>query len=293
MIRRLCLLLLALCTLLSLCGCKSNTHSPYDPAPLSLKILCIGNSFSADTVEHLADIASALGVKDVKVANMYIGGCSIRKHYDNAVNKRPDYEYHVNEGDGWSVTHHRRIIDIVKSEDWDWISVQHGTADGSRYAEEESYEMLPALIEYLSAIAPEDTKIAFNMTWVGERNSHEELKRYGNNQTLYYNAIAKLTEETVEHIEGLDRLSPTGTAIQNARTADLGLLTRDGYHLSKDLGCYIAGLTFFHALTNVDVRDIPWAPDGVTPHQKDVAVQSAVNAVATPYAVTAYTKAEN
>ena len=49
-----------------------------------IKILTIGNSFSEDAVEqHLHDIAKADGVK-VIIGNMYIGGCSLERHLNNA-----------------------------------------------------------------------------------------------------------------------------------------------------------------------------------------------------------------
>lgn len=282
----LLLSLVLLCTLLVSCRSAEEPSPTPTPVPESLKILCIGNSFSADTTEHLADIAKAAGIEEVKIGNLYIGGCSIKRHYSNAVNQYASYEYHVNEGDGWSVLYHRRINDVLKSEDWDWVSIQHGTADGSRYAEEESYEKLPALVAYIRERVGDHTNIAFNMTWVGERNSHEELKRYGNNQERYYKAIAKLTRETVVPIEGLDTVSPTGTAVQNIRTAYRGVITRDGYHLTHELGCYLAGLTFFKALTDLPIDDITWAPDGVSDDERALAIRAANAAVDTPFAVT-------
>ena len=79
---------------------------------------------------------------------------------------------------------------------------------------------------------------------------------YNNNTFEYYKDIAKLTRDQISKTEGLDIISPTGTAIQNARTASLGTLTRDNYHLSLSTGRYTAGLTFFMALTNIDIKDV-------------------------------------
>ncbi|MBQ3069543.1 MAG: DUF4886 domain-containing protein [Clostridia bacterium] len=283
---RILLSLVLICTLFASCNTAETATSGAPPVPESLKILCIGNSFSADTTEHLADIAKAVGIEEVKIANLYIGGCSIKRHYNNAVNRYASYEYHFNDGSGWQVLYHRRIDDVLTSDNWDWVSIQHGTADGSRYAEEGSYEKLPALVAYIRERVNENTKIAFNMTWVGERNSHEELKRYGNNQERYYKAIAALTEETVLPIDGLDRISPTGTAVQNIRTAYRGMITRDGYHLTHELGCYLAGLTFFKALTDLPIDDISWAPDGVSDDERALAVRAANTAVESPFTVT-------
>ncbi len=278
----LAVMLSLICIMTLFPSCGDTAPQP----PEEWKVLFIGNSFSADTSLHLADIALALGVQNVTVGNLYIGGCSINKHYDNAVNDYAVYEYHVDNGNGLSKTLRHRISDTVKSEEWDWIAIQHGTLDGSRYAEDESYEKLPALIDYIRSIASEKTQIAFNMTWVGERNSHEELIAYKNNQLKYYQAIASLTERLIVPMDDLAAVSPTGTAIQNARAADAGLLTRDKYHLTEDLGCYIAGLTFFKTVTGLDISSISWKPDGVTDEQRSLAIEAAANAVATPFAVT-------
>ena len=132
--------------------------------PDELKILCIGNSFSCDTIEHVANIALSLGVKKVTLGNLYIGGCSIKKHYANAVNDTHAYEYFYNTGSGWSSTYNHSIKDTLESDEWDFVSIQHGTNDGSRYAEQASYSDLPALVAYIRSYLPQSTKIAFNMT---------------------------------------------------------------------------------------------------------------------------------
>jgi hypothetical protein len=254
--------------------------------PEELKILCIGNSFSCDTIEHVANIALSLGVKKVTLGNLYIGGCSIRKHYANATADSKSYEYFYNTGSGWSSTKGHSIKATLESEDWDYISIQHGTADGSRYAEEEYYKDLAPLIKYIRQYVKSETKIAFNMTWVGEPNSHEEMVAFGNDQLKYYQAVAKLTSDHVASIEGVDIVSPTGTAIQNARSADIGLLTRDNYHLCLGLGRYIAGLTFFKALTGADITNIGWAPESVYGYKRELAIESVNNAFNTRYSVT-------
>ena len=250
-----------------------------------LKILCIGNSFSEDTTAHLAEIALYSGFSKIKVANLYRGGCSINRHCLHAEQDLPVYRYDVNEGNGWSNTLNHRISDAIKSDDWDWISIQHGTGDKSRYTELSSYEKLPWLIDYIKNLAPRKTKIAFNMTWVGESDfPHEEIQYYGGDQLLIYEKIAKLTKEHILTLRGIDVVSPTGTAIQNARTGGIGSLTRDGYHLSLGAGRYIAGMTFLKALTGADTSNIHW-PDNESDDAKKVAIEAVNNAIAEPFRI--------
>lgn len=124
-----------------------------------MRILSIGNSFAADTMEHLAGIASSIGVKCFKFTYLYIGGCSINRHFNNALNNSADYQYFVNNGLGWEETGKISIDDAVKEEKWDYISIQHGTGDKSRYTSPESYENLLPLIRYVKKIAHKDVKI--------------------------------------------------------------------------------------------------------------------------------------
>jgi len=253
----------------------------------SLKILSVGNSFSVDTMEHLANILQSLGVADIKLGNLYIGGCSIRRHYENITENLPLYEYLVNTGDGWSSTFEQTIADAVQSEEWDIISIQHGTADGSRNSDPACYERFADLVSRIKALAPQ-AKIAFNMTWVGEPyHSHPEIVAHNGDVKTLYETIARVMRTVVKPTAGVDIVSPTGTAIQNARTAVDVELTRDGYHLSLGLGRYIAALTFLKALTGLDIRGVSFMPDDVTAAQRDIAVRAAEAAVKTPFEVTA------
>ncbi len=272
--------------ILPLSGCHKEPAAPSTPAPTSWKVLFVGNSFSDDTAEYVAEIARDCGIEKVNVARLYQGGCSIRRHAEQAKTNAFAYEYYTNSGDGWQA-HGRSSIDAALANDhWDWVVIQHGSADGSLYADKASYERLPELVAYIRKRIPDNTRIAFNMTWVGERNSHAELISYGNNQKRYYHAICALTKDTVAATQGIDRIVPTGTAIYNARSTAVRPLFRDGYHLSFDNGRYIAGLTLFATLTEADIKDVSFVPDGVDAYAKAAAIESARNAVTAPYTQT-------
>ena len=250
-----------------------------------MKILSVGNSFSEDTMEHIANIAKNLGFTNFKFANMYIGGCSINRHYNNIVSDAADYLYSVNTGDGWQKTKGVSIKSAIEDEDWDIISIQHGTGDKSRYTSAESYDNLAKLIESVKELAGNQTKIAFNMAWVAEPEStHHEISSYGGNQSLMYEKLTELTKRLVTPL--VDVVSPVGTAVQNARACVSKKLTRDDYHLSYDLGRYIAGITFLKALCDIDVEAISWCPEGVTDAECEIAKRSALNAVKTPFDIT-------
>lgn len=251
-----------------------------------LRILSIGNSFSVDTMEHLANVALHSGVSRVKLGNLYVGGCSIKRHYTNVMADASAYKYCTNNGAGWEATPDVSVRAAVESEDWDWISIQHGTGDGSRYTDPESYVQLPALIAYVKALAPR-ARIAFNMAWAMEPDHrHHEIRSYNGDQLSLYRDLSTLTRELILPMEGIDAVSPVGTAVQNARTATATLLTRDGFHLSYGLGRYLAALTFLGALTGAEIKDILWMPEGVSETEGALAIAAAQAALKQPFAVT-------
>lgn len=254
-----------------------------------LKILTVGNSFGEDTSHHLPDVARSLGYENVKICVLYIGGCSLNRHCKNVEGDLPSYTYYVNEGRGWETVGGKRISEAVSEDDWDYIAIQHGTGDGSRYTLPESYQRLEPLIAYIKSIAPQKTRIAFNMAWVmASDSSHPEIRSYGGDQLLMYSKLAALTGTVVKDTKGLDIVSPTGTAVQNARTTKLSdtHLMRDGFHLSYGLGRYIASLTFIKVLTGVSIDGITWKSDEVDDQSKAIAIAAANAAVASPFEIT-------
>ena len=258
-----------------------------------LRVLSIGNSFSVDTMTHMASVARSAGVENLRLGNLFVGGCSIRRHYAHATEDAHVYKYYTNDGTGWESTPDVSIREAIESDTWDWISIQHGTGDGSRYTAPESYEHLPALIAYVKALAP-NARIAFNMTWVWEPDSsHHEMRSYEGDTEAFYRNLTALTATLARETAGLDRISPTGTAVQNLRTATSVTLTRDRFHLSGGLGRYVAALTFLHALTGIGIEDVSWLPEGVTEEEGAFARAAAIAAVKTPFELTDLSKSSS
>lgn len=259
----------------------------------SLRLLFLGNSFAMDTAEYAVHVAHGLGIPKVKIGMLVIGGCSIAMHYAQAVDDLPGYCYYTSTGGRWSFRENHRISTAVESDNWDWIVVQHGTGDGSRYTSPDCYDKLTPLVEYLKAHAPHHTKIAFNLTWLGESTfPHQEILSYGGDMAAMRQALVETARATVLCNPLIDRLIPTGTAIENARTSAIGLLTRDGYHLSLDKGRYIAALACITALTDLPAEPIRWTPDGVDDYARRVAVEAATNARLHPLDITPSTLTE-
>ena len=87
-----------------------------------------------------------------------------------------------------------------------------------------------------------------------------------------------------------DYVIPCGTAFRNARTSRLTDydLTRDpvSYGHGSVLGCYMLCLTMVASLTDLNVENISFTPDGITEEQRSIAMESCFNAIEQPYETT-------
>ncbi|MBR4863345.1 MAG: DUF4886 domain-containing protein [Oscillospiraceae bacterium] len=252
-----------------------------------MKILSVGNSFAVDTMTLLPQVLGAAGV-ECTLGCLYIAGCSIAQHYENFLNEEPGYIYHASRGDGWTQTPDYSIQRALKEAQWDVVSIQHGSNNGSRYTEARCYEDLKSLVAGIRQLLP-TAKIVFNMAWVPEPEcTRKEMTSFGGDQLAMYRAVTETTLTQVCPV--VDGVVPTGTTVQNARTVYPGKLTRDNFHLSLDLGRYMAALTFGAMLCAFDPEQISWHPETVTAAEAKLAKQSAIAALKTPFQVTPMTK---
>ncbi len=245
-------------------------------------LLGIGNSFSDDAFEWIEYILNGMGIENKSVNNMYIGGCSLKQHLDNFITDSPAYEYRRYK---YGVTSgNMKLKESLQLEDWQYVTLQQASHDSGI---KESYDVLGEVIEWVKKYKP-DAKLYWHMTWAyAQENAHPEFKRYDNDQLTMYNAIIDCVKsEVLKHNEFVNVI-PSGTAIQNARTSSLGdSLDRDGYHLSYDLGRYIAGLCVVCTILDVEPEKIAFAPHGIDPYRRRIAVESVKNALKNPFAIT-------
>ena len=111
---------------------------------------------------------------------------------------------------------------------------------------------------------------------------------FGGDQMKQYTETIKVIQTYVAS-QGL-KMIPSGTAIQNARSSYLGdTLCRDLYHLTYGLGRYISSMTYFATVTGRTIPQNVYVPSGqyaFSAQDKLVALESVVNAIRTPFAVT-------
>ena len=68
-------------------------HLPARPA--SLKILCIGNSFTEDATSGLPRIIKSVGLSHICIGHLIAGGASLRKFYEGYMENSPIGIYQV------------------------------------------------------------------------------------------------------------------------------------------------------------------------------------------------------
>lgn len=253
-----------------------------------IKILAIGNSFSEDAVEnYLHDLADAAGYK-LLIANMYIGGCNLETHWKNASGDLAAYQLRTISPDGTRGTMNKQTLkEVIAGENWDYISFQEVSQLSGKL---EGYtQYLPQLVEYAAALTTNpDVRFILHQTWAYAQDSnHFGFPDYNSDQMTMFQAIVE-TVWQAKNLTNIDRIIPSGTAIQNARTSYIGdRFTRDGYHLNP-MGRFTAASTWFEALFG-GIADNPFIPDMFSVYDSQLAKTAALEAVRKPTEVTPLT----
>lgn len=256
-----------------------------------LRILAIGNSFSQDAVEqYLYELFAASG-KKVIIGNLYIGGCSLERHYNNINNDAAAYEYRkIVDGQKTNVKG-VKISTVLAEEPWDYISLQQASGFSGKYETCSPY--LPEILNYVRARSKYDVKLIWHSTWAYSANStHSDFPKYNSNQMTMFNAIVDVAQKVMDNSSySFDLLVPSGTAIQNGRTSSLGdTFNRDGYHLEVTYGRYTAACTWFEAISGKNVEETSYVPSSMNEVKAKIARSAAHNAVCKPYVVTDMSK---
>lgn len=318
----LCIIMAAM--FLLLCGCTAapagdtqnpteteNVEDMRDPnAPLTdgktLKLLAITSSFGLNTTEYLYDIAMTEGFTDVIVARLYTSGCTLAKHMDFAENNTAGYQYTKKSNGNWTEIKDATMIYGIMDEDWDVIFIQQSAEESAIATSYSDY--VPRLIQYVRKHRP-DARFVWNMTWAFDPECGRKVfdeTFVGSQDIMYQTLVTTLHEQIINPKYDIDRIIPSGTAIQNARVAGSPKLTRDmanattkdHIHLNA-LGRVISGYALFATLTDRDqlteikLENVPAAyhyPNDprleMTEDVKTLVLNAVNNALKNPYEIT-------
>lgn len=207
-----------------------------------MKILSIGNSFSEDAQRYLHKIAEANG-KELTCANLYIGGCSLRRHYTNLTDNEKSYDFQFN---GENTNIKISIKDAIKSNDWDYITLQqasHESFDINNYI-----PYVEKIAEWIRLRCP-STKILLHQTWAYPQN-RERLSEVGFKTTEEMFKAVKDAYNKTEKLISADNVIESGEAMLKAYKLNPEIVYRDAIHASYGFGRYLIGCVWYKTLFN-------------------------------------------
>ncbi len=246
--KRLLTILFAVCVVLNTAATSAHSHDDG-----TLRILAIGNSFSDDAMEYLPAILDDLGISNVEVSRLYIGGCSLQQHLDLHNNHRAEYIFSRSlPGENcWTQQPGKASLkEALETTQWDIITLQQQSGRSGEY---ESYEpYLGELIKIIRLAQPE-ARIAWHMTWSYSTDSkHGDFHRYNHSPEQMIQAIYSAAHQAQQANHEIDIIIPSGTTIQSLRMSAINNhpqdLTRDGYHMGWGVGRYALACTWYEEL---------------------------------------------
>ncbi|MBQ6849293.1 MAG: DUF4886 domain-containing protein [Clostridia bacterium] len=286
-----------------------------------IKILSIGHSFSKDVMTtNLYNMFVEGGYEDITIGYLYMAGCSMPKHLYNIQNNKAQYEYAKNNSGTWVTKNNYTALSALQEEDWDFVTVQSSpdyiggqtisgfkegvNSEGSQVTlstPQTEYEAMDQITDWIKANATNpDVKIDYHMIWSFSQGCNLWSYTYHDyDQMTMYTNIVNITQQKVKDHEDINRVIPSATAIQNARSSFMGDTFNmpdatqggsDGYHLN-DYGDYVAALTWYchYSGDNANIM-AGYLGNGtvlnLTVEEFNAIAEAVNNAIDLPYAVT-------
>ena len=212
-----------------------------------MKILAIGNSFSQDATRYLHQIARADSV-DIQVANLYIGGCALDKHFRNMMADNRAYSLEYNgQLTGFPVS----IKEALLNREWDVVTLQqasHRSPFINTY-----FPYINALSDYVRQYAPK-AKVVIHQTWAYEQDSAKLAALGFDDHRVMFADLKAAYQKAYESI-GADGLIPSGQLFQDLLAAGWEKVHRDTFHAGKGGARYALALLWYRMLTGKCVAE--------------------------------------
>lgn len=214
-----------------------------------MRILSIGNSFSQDAHKWLHSLAAA-GNDNIDTYNLYIGGCSLERHWECIEKNLCEYELQGNDGVRIGMS---SVLQALNDGKYDAVTLQQ--ASGFSGKPQSYIPYLTEISDFVKKYQPA-AKLYFHQTWSYETDSaHPDFAFYNKDQKEMYRRICDSAQMAARLIGA--EIIPVGDAIQylreNVKEFDYsagGLsLCRDGFHLSLLYGRFAAAAVWYKALT--------------------------------------------
>lgn len=238
---------------------------------MAIHVLSIGNSFSQDAHRYLHDVAKSEGVT-LETVNLYIGGCSLEKHFRNMKGDKREYQPEINGHGafGFKVS----IKEALLARSWDYVTLQQVSSGSCREGSYQPY--LNELAAYVREYCP-GAKILIHQTW-GYESGSQKLHDLG----LGYETFAEMFADTKRCYEkaaadiGADGIIPSGDAFAYALRR-VEKVHRDTFHASYGFGRFLLALVWYKALTGKSVSGVAYHvfDEEVTEQEYEIALEVA------------------
>lgn len=215
-----------------------------------MKILIIGNSFGQDASRYLHGV-SRFGGEEITVVNLYIGGCSLYRHYRNMLSGQADYAYEIN---GNSTGLFVSLKQALLLQEWDAVVMQQCSPESGEY---EKYQpFLHELCNYVAKYCPRAKRV-LHMTWTFAHG----CSRFGITPFSEPEEMLPAIENAYERAmqdEAFAFMIPSGRAMAKLyREAGPGIY-RDGFHCNYGYTRYMLACLWFMAFTGRDIAGNAW-----------------------------------
>ena len=209
------------------------------------KILMIGNSFGQDAVRYLNGISRA-AKDEITVVNLYIGGCSLYRHYRNMLSEEAAYSYEIN---GIPTGLFVSLKKALLLDEWNYVVFHQCSPDSGEYETYQPY--LSELAAYVRKLCP-PAKLVIQMTWTFAHGCPRfKLTPFETPEEMLP-AIVSSYELAAKAIDA-DFIIPSAKAIQKLY-AEIGADTyRDGFHCHRGHTRYLLGCLWFMAFTKKSI----------------------------------------
>lgn len=314
---------LPVCVLVVSAAIAVAAEPPIAPAPVkTIRLLCVGNSFSQNATRYLRQIMEAGGYQFV-LYNAYIGGCPMEKHWQHIV----IHEANADDPAGKPFRNPKTgekigLKEALAMEPWDFITIQQASIISHDITTYRPYAR--NLYDYLKQQVP-GAEILMHQTWAYRCDD----PRFRDGKMTADSMYEQLTTayRTIAEELGI-RIIPVGDAFQLAahhpvwgyvpdktfdpeeavyptlpdqsrslhvgyrwKTNDDGTyqLLMDGHH-ANNTGEYLGGCVFYEVLTGQSVVGNTFQPEWLTPEDTrllQTIAHQAVEALKTPAAVKA------
>ena len=240
-------------------------------------VLTFGNSFSRDGTEYLPALAADAGINNLFIGRFVFQNCSLEKHWGfYEEGKSTKYYSECPPGSTVFTEKEMDITRVLESRKWDVVVFQESSQREGNITESGAREYLMKFIALVEEKQLEKfgctPVFLWNMFWpysvLCEKGGKFEKPILTDRMNAYsydgtsagmWDCIMKSTmgliaDHQIPQIGSPANIIPCGTAIVKARadarinTPGANELTRDGYHMSLDLGRYLAACTWFQRL---------------------------------------------